>query len=260
MTSSRVRKACGERLRQLERLGLLLSFEHQLLGSQPSEVFVEQCGLGIESPVLNLSDGRTLYMVWLSLVAERPGACLYDYRFVPPWPDRGFQKLPSFADSHIGEVYVLPGKWEYPREDVLNLRFGKTGWRLPCTRVEGLLAALSDTPIPEEYRHGSPTPVRVEFFSKSGRQLAETTVTLCADRMTHHPQKAQHAAEGRSAKPVVAPAAAAKPSAIARPRRSTLYDEAGGSYLRAANTLPEKGAPPAARVRDDSPGTAVLGE
>jgi hypothetical protein len=168
MLSSQRQKVRLQRLRQLERLGFVMPFEYYLLGSQPSEVFVEQCGLGIESPVLDLSDGRTLYLVWLSLVAERPGACLYDYRFVPPWPDRGFQRLPSFADSHIGEVYVLPGKWEYPREDVLNLRFGKTGWRLPCTRVEGLLAALSDT----QSRRSIGTARRLQSESSSSANLA----------------------------------------------------------------------------------------
>jgi hypothetical protein len=253
MPSSRERKACGERLRQLERLGLLLSFEHQLLSSQPSDVFVEQCGLGIESPVLDLSDGRTLYLVWLSLVAERPGTCLFDYRFVPPWPDRGFQSLPSFADSHIGEAYVLPGKWDYPREDVLNLRFGKTGWWLPSTSVEGVLCALSGTPIPKEFKHGASIPVGIKFYGRSGQERGATSVVLWADRWR------EPAVTRRTAKPPVAVDVA--DSVVATlPRRSTLYDEAGGTYLRTANTLPEKAAPLAARVQVDSPRAGVHGE
>jgi hypothetical protein len=258
MLSSQTQKIHRERLRQLEQLGFAMPFEYHLFGSQPSEVFVEQCGSGIESPVCYLSDSRTLYTVWLSLVAERPGVCLCDYRLVPPWPDRGFQRLPSFADSHIGEAYVLPGKWEYPREDVLNLRFGKTGWRLPCTRMEGVLAALSDTPIPEEYSHGSPIPVGVEFFSKSGRQVAETRVTLWTDRLTHHPRTLKHAEEGQTAKPLVAPAAAARPSAIARPRRYSLYGPSGGYVVRAADQRVEEGSPPAARARGGGPRIGLL--
>ena len=135
-------------MRQLTRLGLAMPFEFGLVDDQASQVVVEQAAPDIECPIVDLQDGRTLYVVWLSLVAERPGVHLYDYRFEPPWPDRNFAMLPSFSDSCIGEAYVLPNRLEYPRADILNFRFGKTGWRLPYTRVEGVLCALSATSIP----------------------------------------------------------------------------------------------------------------
>src|SRR5215469_7920558 len=75
----------------------------------------------------------------------RPGVCVCDFRFVPPWPDYGFQTLPT-TDSCRGVAYVLPNKWEFSRHDVLNFRFKRSGWRLPLTPVEGLLGGWSRTP------------------------------------------------------------------------------------------------------------------
>jgi hypothetical protein len=194
-----------------------MPFEFRRLDTQTPEVVVEQVGLGIESHIFDLPDGRTLYVVWLSLTAETPGTCLYDYRFVPPWPDRGFQSLPSFADSHIGEAYVLPGEWDCPREDVLNFRFGKTGWRLSLTPIEGALCALSTTPIPEEFTHGDPVRIEVKFFGKAGQQLAAANVVMCADRWR------EPAATRPTARPPIE-VDTAEPSVAPRPRRSTLYD------------------------------------
>src|SRR6202008_1565307 len=132
MTSFRDRKAWGERLRQLERLGLLLSFEQQLFGHQPSEIEVEQCANEQDCPVIDLPDNQTLFVVWVSLWAERPGVQLSDFRFEPPWRDHGFVGLPNSADSHVGVYYCLPGGLESPREDVLNVNFLNAGWRLPA--------------------------------------------------------------------------------------------------------------------------------
>jgi hypothetical protein len=217
MTSSRKRTACCERLRQLEQLGLLLSFEHQLPGHQPSEVEIEQCAIELECPVMDLPDGQTLFVVWVSLWAERPGVRLYDFRFEPPWRDHAFRRLPNFADSHIGEYYRLPGGLEYPRAEVLNLNFLKEGWRLPSTRVEGALCALSATPIPQEYRHGASIPVGLKFFGKSGQQLAGASVALWADRWR------EPAVIGPSATLSVA-ADVAEPSDAELSPRSSLYE------------------------------------
>jgi hypothetical protein len=178
---------------------------------------------------------------------------LYDFRFEPPWPDRNFETLPSFAESCIGEAYILPNQLTYPRADILNFYFGKTGWRLPCTRVEGALCALSTTPIPEKFKHGASIPVEAKFFGRSGQQLASASLVLWADRW-HEPAVTRPAAEPPVAVNV------ADPVVAARPRRSTLYDEAGGNYLRTANTRPEKGSRAAARGREDSPRASVHGE
>ena len=260
MASFRDRKAWGERLRQLERLGLLLSFEHQLLGHQPSEVEVGQCANELDCPVMDMPNEQTLFVVWVSLWAERPGVRLYDFRFEPPWRDHGFVRLPSFADSHIGEGYCLPDGLGYSREAVLNFNFLKAGWRLPNTRVEGVLCALSDTPIPVEYKHGALIPVRVRFFDRAGPQLAEATVTLWADRLTHRRQKAQHTAEERIVKPLGTPNAAPK-SVTAQSRCSTLYDRPGGVPDSCAEAqYVEKGSPPAAKVRESGHRSGLFGE
>ena len=164
MCSPKKARIYADRLRQLERLGLSTQFESRPLRNTPSDVTVEQCGLAIENPIKDLPDGRTLYLVWLSFVAERPGVHLYDYRFEPPWPDRNFETLPSFNESCKGEAYILPNEGAYPRADILNFCFGKTGWRLPFTRIEGALCALSTTPIPEEFKHGALDPGRSEIL------------------------------------------------------------------------------------------------
>jgi hypothetical protein len=258
MTYSRDRKACSERLRQLERLGLLLSFEHQLHCHQQSEVEIEQCASELECPVMDLPDEQTLFVVWVSLWAERPGIRLYDFRFEPPWRDQAFLRLPNFANSHIGDYYRLPGGLEYPRAVVLNLNFLKEGWRLPNTRVEGALCALSATPIPAEYRHGASIPVGLRFFDRAGQQLAETRGTLWADRLTRHPQRAQHTAEGRTAKPPSAPNAAAV-SVTARRVRSGLYGPAGGDALGAADQKQPKGTSLAAKTSEGRPRSGLFG-
>ena len=180
MPTAKERKLFAERLRQLAQLGYVMPCEYQLLNSQPSEVIVEQCAPPFECPLFDLREGGTLFLVWLSMAAERP-VCLYDFRFVPPWPDREFQTLPT-TDGCRGPVYVLPNGWEFPLSDVLNLRFRAAGLQLHCTRVEGLLCGLSTTPIPRNYRHGEEISVRVEFFGRSGRRLAETVSTLWVDQ------------------------------------------------------------------------------
>ena len=126
-----------ERLCQLERLGFSMPFEFSLLDSQPTEVAVEQRASELDCPVVDLPHGQTLFIVWVSLWAERPGVRLFDFRFVPPWRDDSFLRLPTFANSHIGDYYHLPGGLEYPRAKVLNFNFLKS--RLapaqhPCRR------------------------------------------------------------------------------------------------------------------------------
>ena len=224
---------------------LLLSFEHQPLGHQSSEVEVDQCASELDCNLIDLPDKQTLYVVWVSLWSARPGVRLFDFRFEPPWRDHGFVGLPKFADSHVGVYYCLPGGLEYPREDVLNVNFGKAGWRLSSTRVEGVLCALSNTPIPEEYPHGATIPVAVTFFDRAGRQLAEATVTLWADRLTHCRQKAQQTSN------------AAAESGIGQPPRSSLYDPAGGDLLPTPDWEQKKGVPLARKVREGSHGTGL---
>src|SRR6266478_3988074 len=223
MLSSPGQKMRRERLCHLQRLGLSMPFEFK---SRPSEVEVEQSGSALECPIVDLRDGHTLYVVWLSLWATRPGVRLYDFRFEPPWRDHGFLRLPNFADSHMGEYYLLPDGLEYPREDVLNFNFLKAGWRLPSARVDGALCALSATPIPQEYPHGASIPVGVKFFGKSGQQLAAASLVLWAGRWR------EPAVTRPSAKPHVA-VDESDPSIAARPFRSSLYDQGEWNDLRA---------------------------
>jgi hypothetical protein len=258
LTSHRQKKRL-ERLRQLEQLGFSMPFEFSLLDSRPCEVTVEQCESELECPVMDLPDGQTLFIVWLSLWAERPGVRLYDFRFEPPWRDRAFLPLPSFADSHIGDCYCLPYGPDYEKKQVLNLNFLKAGWRLPSTRVEGVLCALSDTPIPKEYRHGATIPVAVKFFDRAGQQLAVTTVTLWADRLTHRRQKVQHPAEGRTVKPRGAPNAIAEPSVNVQRPLSRLYGPPGGDLLPTPDSGQKKGVPLAGKVREGGHGTGLYG-
>src|SRR6266436_2922375 len=218
MLSSPGQKIRRERLCDLERLGFSMPFEYSLLNSRPSEVEVEQSASELECPIVDLRDGHTLYVVWLSLWATRPGVRLYDFRLEPPWRDQGFLRLPNFADSHIGDYYRLPDGLEYPRGDVLNLNFLRAGWRLPSTCVEGALCALSATPIPPEYRHGASIPVGVKFFGRSGQQLAAASLLLWADR------RREPAVTRPSAKPTVA-VEESDPGVATRSFRSSLYDQ-----------------------------------
>ena len=172
----------ADRLRQLNRLAVDSPVEYWAVANQASEIVVEQVGPDIENPIVDLRDGRTLYVVWLSLAAERPGLRLYDFRFEPPWPDSHFEQLPGFTESCVSQIYILPNELDYPREDILNFRFGKTGWRLPYSRVVGVLCAVSATPIPREFKHGASIPVGLKFFGRSGQQLAAANVVLWADR------------------------------------------------------------------------------
>jgi hypothetical protein len=235
MFLSQKKRIYADRLRQLERLGLSAPFEFSPPKNTPSIVTVDQLGCDFDSPIVDLRDGRTLYVVWVSVVAERPGVYVYDYRFEPPWPDRTFEMLPSFTESSVGQAYVLPNRLEYPREEILNFRIGKTGWRLPYTRVEGVLCAVSATPIPDEFKHGASIPVGLKFFGKSGQQLAAASLVQWADRFR------ELAVTGPAARPPVA-ADKADPSVAARPRLCTLYGPPiGGNVLPAADQPRGKG-------------------
>ena len=181
MSNGKQRKFYEERLRQLRQLGYASPYEQGLTNSQPFEALVEQCAPPGECRIYDLGDQGTLYMVWLSVIAERPGVCLYDFRFIPPWPDNAFQALGS-KDGCPRNVYVLPNDASFPRETILNWRFGASGWRLPLTPVEGWLCGHSLTPIPKEYEYGAEVDIRIEFFGKFGRRLAQTDSTLWVDR------------------------------------------------------------------------------
>lgn len=247
------RRLYSDRLRKLNELGLSIPIEYGLADNQTSQIVVEQAAPDIDCPVVDLQDGRTLYVVWLSLAAERSGVRLYDYQFEPPWPDHDFQPLPTFADSHIGEYYRLPGGLEYPRGDVLNLNFLKTGWRLPSTRVEGVLCALSATSIPEQFKHGASIPVGLKFFGSSGQQLAAASVVLWADRW-------QEPAVARPSKKPPFAQVESGPIVAARPSRSSLYEQGEGNDLCAADERRENGAKGTAVASEGSSQTTRFGE
>jgi hypothetical protein len=238
----------ADRLSQLRRLGFQLPPEYGDVKRPAPTITVEQAECEIFCPIVDLADGRTLYLIWLSLVATVPGTRLDYYRIEPPWPDSNFEALQRFEDSHVGEYYRLPGGFDFPREDILNFKFLKSGWRLPEHRVEGLLCAVSTTPIPDEFKHGATIPVTVRFFYRTGQQLGAVIADLWADRLTYHPQRAkQLAVTARGAKPnppsssVVAASGRSSPSS---PRR--------GSGLWEPR-LPEDGAPTETTVRAYAP-------
>ena len=213
---------------------------------------VEQAAHDIECPIMDLPDGRTLYILWLSLVADVPGTRLDYYRVEPPWPDSNFESLPSFKESHVGEYYKLPGGLDFPREDILNFNFVKSGWRLPGNRVTGVLCAVSTTAIPDEFKHGATIPVTVRFFNRTGQQLAATTAILWADRPAHLPQRAKRlGAKVRGVKPKGASNPPAN-SAMALPPRSIPGSSGQPSNLW-AESIEENGSPTATRVRTHAP-------
>ena len=128
----------AERLEQLIRLGLVMPPEYGGLKKPVPLLTVEQAAHDIECPIMDLPDGRTLYVIWLSLVAESPGTRLDCYRIEPPWPDSNFETLPRFEDSHVGEYYKLPGGLEFPRGRHPELQFCEVGLATagePCRRV-----------------------------------------------------------------------------------------------------------------------------
>jgi hypothetical protein len=180
MSTAKEKKLYVERLRQLAQLGYAIPYEQQL-NNHPSEVIVEQCAPPIDCLLFDLLDQGTIYIVWLSVTAKRPGVYLFDYRFVPPWPDQNFRTLPT-TEACRGEAYVLPNNWEFTGSDVLNMRFRASGWRLECRPVEGVLCGMSTSPVPKQYKRSAGIEVGVEFFGKSGRCLAQTVTTLCLDR------------------------------------------------------------------------------
>jgi hypothetical protein len=189
----------------------------------------------------------------LSLAAEKSGTRLYDYRFEPPWPDRDFRQLPTFDESHTGEYYCLPGGLEYPREEVLNLNFLKAGWRLPCTRIEGVLCALSATTIPEGFKHGVSIPVGLKFFGRSGQQLAAADLVLWADRWR----------EPTVIRPCTKPPVAMdleEPSVVAPTPGSRLYGPSGGYVAPTSEQRREDGRQIAAGDPEGSPRTDLSGE
>ena len=166
------------------------------------------------------------YTHWWNERVDCHSRHLYDYRFEPPWPDRNFEMLPSFKESCKGEAYILPNEVALPRADILNFCFGKTGWRLPFTRIEGALCALSTTPIPEEFKHGALIPVEVKFFGKAGQQLAAASVVLWADRW-REPAVTRPTARPPIGVDMGEPCIATEPCVATQPRRSSLYDPSG---------------------------------
>jgi len=221
----------ADRLRELTRLGFQMPPEYRSVQTLVPTITVEQAESDIFCAIVDLSDGRALYLIWLSLVATVPGTRLDFYRIEPPWPDSNFEPLPSFEESHVGEYYKLPGGLEFHREEILNFNFSKPGWRLPGNRVEGLLCAVSTTPIPDEFMHGATIPVAVRFFDRTGQQLAVATVDLWADRLTHRQQPAKRlAAKARGAESKTGSAPPSS-SAVAAPGRSSPSSPRRGSGL-----------------------------
>jgi len=259
MSNSQKTRFLADRLHHLTRLGLQLPPEYRELKTSVPAIAVEQSAIALESQIMDLPDGRTLYVISLSLIADVPGTRLDYFRIEPPWPDSNFETLPRFEDSHVGEYYKLPGGLEFLREDILNFNFVKSGWRLPGNRVEGLLCAVSTTPIPDEFKHGAAIPVRVLFFNHTGQQLASTTAQLWADRPGHLPQRAKPlGAKVRRVEPKGASNPPAS-SAAALPPRSNPGSSRQPSDLW-AESKQENGSATATSVHAHAPRSVVSGE
>ena len=181
MGGTRKTRFLADRLRHLTRLGLLMPPEYRELEAFVPAIALEQAANPVECPIMDLPDGRTLYLIWLSLVATVPGTRLDFFRIEPPWPDSNFEALPRFEGSHVGDYYKLPGGLDFPREDILNFNFVKSGWRLPGNRVEGLRVRSAR----RQFQKNSNTEPRSRlgcfFLTGTGQQFAATTVQFWAE-------------------------------------------------------------------------------
>jgi hypothetical protein len=91
MLSNIKRRTNADRLQDLNRLGVAMLPEYSPVDKQIPAIVVEQAASDLVCPVIELDDGRTFFLVRVSLWTERPGVRLNGCRFEPPWPDRDFQ-------------------------------------------------------------------------------------------------------------------------------------------------------------------------
>ena len=228
------REVYASRLEQLRCLGVTLPLAYELTRIESaSPIRIEQLETEVESCVSALPDGQTLLLAWISLRAERPGLRLHEFRLAPPWPDADIHPVPMSRDNELGDYHTLPGGLQFLTEDILNCNFRKSGWRVPYHEVKGVLCAISETPVPDHYQHGDEISAGLQLFSRSGRVLGATKVTLWVD--VWDARCAQHEAAEKSKQ-------ASKSAASTKPRRSIFEEEPAYEPWVAVRPLPKDGA------------------
>lgn len=102
---------------------------------------------------------------------------------IAPWAPLRVTWLSPLPDSSRAYPYVLPNRFEFPRDTVLNDKLGETGKTLQRGQhIEGFALGYTPIPIPEIYVHGSPVDAEFSVFDVLGEEY-RSPVKFLVDRL-----------------------------------------------------------------------------
>jgi hypothetical protein len=171
-------------------------------------------GGGLATFVFDLTAGGAGYVISLRLVGQELGTLL-DCRLTTSWDEHIV--LASFNDERDSMCRL--GLLQYPRSQVLNLRFQNSLRFQRGQMIEGVILATGVNAIPEAYRHGQIVPIELVLLDQNENQIGETA-DLFVDRLS-------------------------KPKRKFVPRKSGLYDREGISPTREPVTRQDSSVPQA---------------
>jgi hypothetical protein len=165
-------------LSDLERGGVPLDREVlEDLQAASRGLSVYQTGTLLENTIFDLDSGGSGYMLSVAIYndSERP-IRLHEFRLEPPWHDPGFRWLEGASRGSPRKCsysFAPPGPTGFENGDVLNHRVGSAGQLNPGgDPLEGLLLAMGQAPIPDEYRDRQLLQMRLSISDRRGHSCA----------------------------------------------------------------------------------------
>ncbi len=118
-----------------------------------------------------LSKGGTAYVLYLHLRnISRRTIILEDWELHTPWPDSQLHCLDDPGEGTYDNHYLMPGRIQFPRDQVLNHRVDSLGRLRPSEApLEGYLLLFGHAPVPSTY--GCRADLQLVVRDTSGRSF-----------------------------------------------------------------------------------------
>jgi hypothetical protein len=140
------------------------------------KVVIRQNGDSITNCAWDLTDGRVVYFVRVSITNDSPRrpAVIRGYELQPPWKDDELDLWPDPDDGIPSETeYVIkPPFLRYPRHMVLNHRVDNQGKLGVGDNISGMLIFRGAEPIPVDLESGAHVTATLKVYLQDGKSFS----------------------------------------------------------------------------------------
>ncbi len=147
-------------------------------------LLMRQIGAVTESGAFDLKDGRTGYMVHMSITITQGVFAIAGIALELPWTDCGISLIDDPRESGARyNRYWFPGNdtLAFERRAVINHFVNVRRLRRRGTTIEGLLLLVGSEPIPDAFAHGASFPASIVVVDQYDNSY-KCEITLWADR------------------------------------------------------------------------------